>query len=155
MKTFSRSKRDLLKHSLVDISIHFCLAVVIAFLIYHLYRSRVYVTWFFAGAIFIDLDHIPEYLWYSRGRIILQDFFSSACLRSGKAYVLFHSWEINLVLFFLGVVFSMPQLTFLALGLCVHLAADNFHKQNIFCYLLAYRIIKKFKAEILFPEFTA
>lgn len=155
MKCSLGGKRDLIKYSLIDIATHLLVAVVFSGLLYQLFKEPAYVFWFLLGAVFIDLDHIPEYFLYSKGRFIPKDFFSCASLKSGKAYVLFHGWEINLALFLLGIVLNAPALTFLSFGLSAHLAVDNLRKRNIFCYLLTYRIIKRFKASVIFPEFVA
>ncbi|MBU0503567.1 MAG: hypothetical protein KKG43_04165 [Candidatus Omnitrophica bacterium] len=136
----------------LDLAIHFLVAVIISSVIYLKTGKISYVAAFLAGSIFIDLDHFIDYFLYFKNKFSLSDFLKCTYLNSGKVYVFFHSWEINILIFTLGLFFNSTVLLMLSLGLTFHLIVDNFFRKNKFYCFLIYRKINKFDIETLLPE---
>jgi hypothetical protein len=139
-------------NSIIDITVHLLLTAIISLVIYLKSRNFSYIAFFAAGGILIDVDHFLDHFLYYRFKFNIRDFISCNSLASGKAYVLLHSWEINLLVFLAGLWFDSPHLLFLALGLTIHLGVDNLQQKNLWCYSLVYRILKKFEIRTLFPD---
>ena len=147
------SPTALLAHSIIDVIIHLFLTLVISGIIYLQSRNLSYAALFIAGGVFVDLDHFIDYFLYHKLNFSVKDFFSCGNLKSGKVYLVFHSWEINLFLLLLSRVFNSPQLLLLGLGLSLHLGIDNLQRENPWCYFLVYRMLKRFESKVLVPEF--
>ncbi|MFH1397344.1 MAG: hypothetical protein ABIH27_02165 [Candidatus Omnitrophota bacterium] len=139
----------------LDLLIHFIVALVFSAQIYFKSERVSYVAAFVIGSIFIDLDHFIDYFFYFRNKFSLSNFCDCAYLKSGKVYVFLHSWEINALVFALGLIVNSTFLLMLSLGLSAHLMVDNLFRRNkLFCFLL-YRGMKKFNLETLLPEITS
>ncbi len=80
------------------------------------------------------------------------DFFNCTYLKSRKAYLFLHSWELIFIVLILAVYFKSQVLWLSFLSLSLHLAIDNVQRKNLFAYFLLYRIYNKFDAVIIFPE---
>jgi hypothetical protein len=79
---------------------------------------------------------------------------STTFLKAGKVYIFLHSWELNFILFLLGLVFS-KELLILSAGLTIHLVIDSITKKKVVPYFLIYRSMKKFDAKLIHPELNS
>jgi len=95
--------------------------------------------------IFIDLDHLIEYLVFSK-RFNLREFLSGSHFeQKGKILVLFHAWEYVALAAILWILTS--QWFFFVLGLAIgaHLVFDQFTwNLSPWAYFITYRIKNKF-----------
>ena len=111
----------------------------------------------FIAGVFIDLDHIPDYILQgglkntSRGQA-LKDFFSS---RGDRLYLVLHSYELLFILLLAGRIsgWSMIMLG-TAAGAASHMVIDqvsNGIKYNLapLFYFLTLRAMKGFRKELL------
>ena len=83
------------------------------------------------ATVFIDLDHVIDYLIY-KGYLAFDiwEFFSGSYFAfNGKAYVIFHAWEYVLLIFLLFLDESDKKgkswMLFIAVGLFAHLVFDT------------------------------
>jgi hypothetical protein len=142
----------LLRKNLRDIGIHILIAAVFSFIIYQRYANPWYVIIFIFGAVFIDLDHLLDYLIVFKNKFDLKDFLTCMQVKSGRSYILLHSWEVILLLGFLGWAMAADGILILSLSLGIHLFVDTIQRQNPLAYFFLYRMIKKFDIKVIFPE---
>jgi hypothetical protein len=145
---------DNLRRNIIDISVHAVSGLIFSAAIYIMSGRPSYAAAFFAGAVLIDLDHLIDHFLYFRNRFRLSEFLSAAHINSGKIYLFLHAWELAIALLLAGEVFGKPFLMIFAAGLSLHLIIDNVQRKNPFAYLISYRIMKKFNANIILPEIT-
>lgn len=94
----------------------------------------------------LDFDHLFEYLFWSKGKFVLEDFLTGKFFEEkDTVWVIFHAWEYTL----LGIPFylltkNLVWVLFLV-SISLHLLFDQFcYKQDLRFYFLTYRILKKF-----------
>ncbi len=111
----------------------------------------------FAVGVFIDLDHFHDYFMYSRFRAVSLKQFFDVChnMKLSKIYLVFHSYEIILLLFLAGFLTGWNDLTIgMTTGFILHLVLDELtNKKKYACkplfYFFTYRLIKGFRKELL------
>ena len=103
------------------------------------------------GGVFIDTDHFIDHFLHHGWRFGLKDFLYHSHLDSGKVYIVFHSWELIILLW--GVSFMVSLLLPLAAGMTLHLAVDQVSctRSKLF-YFLAYRWYHGFRWETAAPD---
>lgn len=138
--------------NIIDLSIHLILAAVISFFIFEYSSNFKYIAIFLCGTLLIDLDHLLDYFFACGLHFSLRGFFGNIHLKSGKVYLLLHSWELVALIFVFGFSLSQNYALFLSFGMAVHLIVDNLKRTNKLFYFLTYRIIKKFNVDELLPE---
>lgn len=141
-----------LHKTILEICVHLVFTFIFSLIIYLKSGNLGYFITFISGGILIDLDHLIDYFLFFKNRFKLKDFLNAAFIESGKVYLILHSWEINLIVFFLGLTIKSNGLLLLALSLTIHLSIDNLQRKNRLAYFFTYRVINKFDARILFPE---
>lgn len=119
------------------------------------YLYKKYRLWFIWPAVFLtgfllDIDHLFDYFLYYGPQFSLDTFLqTNHFVDAQTVYVPLHSWEISILLIFLGIK-SEPkkvQALFLALGLSLggHLIWDQItNPANILAYSFIYRILNNF-----------
>lgn len=108
------------------------------------------------SGIFIDLDHVIDYLrrWKKR-RLGISDFFRTDHWGpQGKLFLIFHAWEYLPLLLFLSLI---PGFKLISLGLfwgmLLHLIMDHFlNHGHPYTYFLLYRWRRKFDYYSFFSE---
>lgn len=141
------------KTTLVDISLHFFLSLIISAWIYLKTRNPVYPAVFLLGGVFVDIDHLIDYFFYFR-KFSFKNFLNLKYLKSGKVYLFFHAWEINFIILALALSTGSFGLYLFFLSASLHLAIDNLQRKNPLCYFFIYRLFKKFDVYTLLPEYS-
>lgn len=136
----------------IDILIHLTLTFILSALVLLKTNNAIYACTFLLSGILIDLDHLVDYFIFFKSRFNLVDFFNCTYLKSKKAYLFLHSWELVFIVLTLAAYFKSQVLWLFFLSLSLHLTIDNVQRKNLFAYFLLYRIYKKFDAVIIFPE---
>ncbi|MFA5117706.1 MAG: hypothetical protein WC695_02515 [Candidatus Omnitrophota bacterium] len=136
-----------------DIAAHLLATCALAAGVYARSRSLFYVALVFSSGVLVDLDHVVDSFIYDKKRFDIKGFFCCAYLRSGKTYIVLHSWELVIGIFIIGVVFSSAGAIIFSAGFAVHLFIDNLQRKNRFFYFLLYRVTRNFDARVLLPEY--
>ena len=126
--------------------------IVIAF--YH--PSLEFVIAFFLAGIFIDIDHIFDYLIFFKGKKSLRNFlFQEWWQYCRKVVLIFHGYEVLLLLFILLKIFGFEWLSGLFFGALLHISLDVIFNvyvsekgnKNPLVYSLFYRTLLGFETE--------
>lgn len=132
--------------------LHFVSGIMVGLIIYCTYtRLDLSLIAFFAS-IFVDSDHFFEsiILYRFNPLLIIKKTKCNSWLESGKMTILFHSWELILLIFFLGRKFDFfPLSVAIDAALFLHLLIDTviysvYHKMPIYNYSFFYRAWVKF-----------
>ena len=110
--------KDLLG-TLADLTLHFVIACLLAWLFFRLTGAWLWPILSFIGGVLIDTDHLLDYFFYYGFKFSLKDFLGHKYLASGKSYLIFHSVEIILLVWVLSI-FALWLIP-LATGMTVHL----------------------------------
>jgi membrane-bound metal-dependent hydrolase YbcI (DUF457 family) len=138
----------------VKVQYHVGLSLSVALGVYTLYRSTAMAAASFIAGVFVDVDHVFDYLREYRFRPDLKFFFRSFHETLYRHVVLFlHAWEL-LLLLAAGAVWSRGNWVVVGvlIGLGQHLIADQF--TNPVCrwgYFLSFRVWHKFRTMRIFP----
>ncbi len=126
------------KSLFVDLTLHFTVTLSLACFFYFFTGRISWVILCITGGILIDIDHfIDHFLHYGR-HFRLVDFLFHSYLDSGKIYVVFHSWEILILLWIIS--FRVSWFIPLAAGMTGHLMIDQlFSRKPKLFYFLAFR----------------
>lgn len=114
---------------LLSEAIHLIVSLALGLLLYYKYqkRSLIFIALFFG--IFVDLDHIIDYVFFvgitnfSIIEFLQVRFFQ----QSGKIYIFFHGWEWSLILFVLAYFWKKyrPVILTISLAMLAHLLTDE------------------------------
>lgn len=110
------------------------------------------ITVIFIIGIFLDVDHLFDYLLWSKGTFILSDFLNPSLYvhLSGKVYIPLHGFDVGIIVFFVsGWLENRFKLHGLSLALTlsyfVHLLWDNFSfDHHPFAYFFIHRLLNGF-----------
>lgn len=137
----------------IDLTLHLLISWLLAYLIYWQFHSLKLSALCLLSGIFIDLDHLMDYFIHFGMRFRWSEFFRLEYLKSGKAYVFLHSWEILIGFSLLAADYKMTlPIVAISLGFIGHLLVDHFREIEPFSYFLTYRIIHNFKLEKFHPK---
>jgi hypothetical protein len=124
---------------------HVISSIIVSALVWWWLRSSVAALACFLAGVFIDLDHIVDFLYNAPRRFGLRRFFRAFEFEIPEnIFVFLHSWEFALV--WLALLLSLPETRQpVALGLFVgfvtHLGLDNlFNRHARWAYFLFYRL---------------
>ncbi|MBD3420905.1 MAG: hypothetical protein GF398_12365 [Chitinivibrionales bacterium] len=112
------------------------------------------VTSWLAG-IFIDLDHVVDYLREYGFRLspshFLETFYHT---RYKRVWLLFHGWEVMILLAAISYFTAWdPFTTGILIGCTHHLICDQFtNHASLPTYSLIWRLIKRFRVRETFPR---
>lgn len=133
--------------------IHFFLTGLIATVLFWRFRHPKLIIICLLTGIFIDIDHLFDFLVYSGvGVNILKMFSMDYFQHAQKAYILFHGWEL-IPFLWLGGKYLNKRLKLKGfewaffLPYLGHLLIDQFlsgYTRNPLAYFLIYRILIKF-----------
>lgn len=126
---------------------HFIVSFMLSIL-YFYFTSSFWgaVLCFFVG-FFIDLDHLLDFWWHKRKIVFSKEFFEDYSLKTGKTYVLLHSYELLFVFALLSYYLNWGLVAGGALlGMTAHMIMDQvYNNVKPMSYFLIYRIAIGFK----------
>lgn len=107
----------------------------------------------FISGVFIDIDHIFDFLVFSGERYSIQNF-NSWCyeMRWTKITLIFHSYELFILLGFIAYYTRSKATLGILCGAVIHVLLDQFSNLKYFklspwFYFITYRAIKGFKKD--------
>ena len=138
---------------------HIITSIPISFAIYFYFNSISAALISFLSGVFIDIDHILDYILHGKFSLHLKDYYLFSLERQfSKIYLFFHSFEIMILLWIIISYFKL-NLFWIAfvIGLTQHLILDCIFNSyivliNPLAYFFAFRAAKGFRKELLFKE---
>ncbi|MBL7130357.1 MAG: hypothetical protein ISS45_02990 [Candidatus Omnitrophica bacterium] len=135
---------------------HLVSSLIGAGIIYSIFGSFISAVIFFISGVFIDLDHIFDYVRQYGLKSLNIRTLSEICYehKLDKLTIIFHSFEFLLILWIFITIFKLNIFWIaLALGISVHLIIDQLSNGTFaLSYFLTYRWIKHFNTKELFFE---
>jgi len=136
----------------MQLSKHVIASALVSALVWWWLRSSAAALACFLMGVFIDLDHVIDFLYNSRRHLRIRRFFAAFEFEVlENIFVFLHSWEFALI--WLALLLCVPDTRQpVALGLFVgfvtHLGLDNlFNRHSRWAYFLSYRIRHGFVAK--------
>jgi len=127
------------------LSKHVLASVIISALVWWWLRSLSAALACFLAGVFIDLDHIFDFLYNKRRSLKISRFFTTFEFEAlENIFVFFHSWEFALI--WLALTLCVPEVRQpvalgLFIGFATHLGLDNlFNRHSRWAYFLLYRL---------------
>ncbi len=142
----------------MKLTAHVAISTAAAVAVYKITGLKMLSLSFFLSGIFIDLDHLLDYVLLSRERFSIRNFFSwYEERRWKKIYIIFHSYELLAGLLLAAVLARNEVLTGIAAGCSLHLLADQIGNPGAvprvrlspWFYSLSYRYFQRFEKEKL------
>ncbi|MFA6412855.1 MAG: hypothetical protein WCW53_09160 [Syntrophales bacterium] len=107
-------------------STHVGISAVAAISAYKLTGSQPMSISLFLSGIFIDLDHVLDFILLSKERFSISNFFSWCNdLRWQKAFIVFHSYELITIFALMSFLLANDILIGITIGCVLHLLADQ------------------------------
>lgn len=134
---------------------HLGISVIISTAMHLVFRSWSLTTASFLSGIFIDLDHVIDYILVNGFRYDSKHFFEYFYEEQHKKITLiFHGWEW---LIFLYALMILTDFNFLVMGLFVgyghHIISDYLYSKASFrSYSVFWRWKHDFNSELIFPR---
>ena len=100
------------------------------------------------AGIFLDLDHIIDYLYHSNFKFTVKGFFHTCEGYRLKRFFLFlHSYEILILLWLIFLLRGRDRILLgVNIGYTAHLITDQFANATLpFTYFFTFRLLKAFK----------
>lgn len=141
-------------------SLHFFSGVIMFFVIFKLFGQVKYGLVAFLVSLLIDSDHYLEGLIYNRFKLgwVFNTYPRIYWRKTGKVTILFHSWELLVLIVILGRVFGQSALALaIVLPAILHYSIDNFiysvfRNMPLLQYFFLFRLYHKFDYKISCPE---
>jgi len=129
---------------------HIAVSLVVSALVWFFFRSFTAALACFLTGVFIDIDHLIDYVWNYGWKFKARHFFKSFDYEVFENIVVFlHSWEfIAVYLALLWLINWQPVALGAFVGIASHLLLDHFFNDHSrFAYFLSYRLWHGFSAK--------
>lgn len=143
----------------MKLTVHLGISAVAAVSAYNITSSHPLSITLFLSGIFMDLDHLFDYMLLSKEEFSIRNLtlWYSEKRWNNKIYIIFHSYELLMVLLLLTFLLRNNILIGLAIGSSLHLFADeidNMHQEfdkrfSKGYYFFSYRWIVGFEGKNL------
>jgi hypothetical protein len=144
----------LIQHEIGHIAAYTIAALLIALIWRKYFSAKNYLVGL-AVTLLIDADHLIDYYLYKGFALDIREFFSGIYFRNaGKVHVLFHAWEVVLLIF---LAFFMEKnkvrrswILFVGVGIFVHLVFDTlYYGFDPLAYSIIMRLWRGFSVGVL------
>ena len=101
-----------------------------------------------ASSVLVDVDHVADYLWLTKGCFRIKGFFRDYRKhRTTKLVLVLHSWELAFLALISAWLWPAPAWLWFAVGGWIfHLVCDQiFNRVGFPFYFLSYRFLKGFE----------
>ena len=137
----------------MNVRVHLYTSTALGGILYAVTRSWQLAVSSFLSGVFIDIDHILDFLLFSDEKFSVKNLFSWCCSgRWKKITLLLHSYEIYFILIIIAYYFPSEILLGILFGAGLHMILDQ--ARNPACenlsrwfYFLSYRIYAGFSKE--------
>jgi hypothetical protein len=134
---------------------HITTSIIISALIFAISKSWIIFTSSLISGVFIDIDHVIDYLLEFRKRFRVNEFFDAYYNdRTLFTMIIFHSWELLIPLnFYAFLISGNPWIIGIAIGFTQHVALDQiFNHPNGWVYFFFWRVKKGFNLKKMYPK---
>jgi len=134
----------------MKLAYHIALSVVVSAVVWALFRSVAATAACFLTGVFLDLDHLIDYVINYGWRIRIRHLFRAFEYEAFEnIFVFLHSWEfIAIYLVLLWLINWKPVALGAVIGIFAHLLFDNlFNEHSALGYFLSFRILHRFSAK--------
>jgi hypothetical protein len=134
---------------------HTALSVLISGILYMIFKSWGLAIASFVSGVFIDFDHVIDYVLIHGIRFRTSEFFDYFHEeKHQKVFLIFHSWEFFVILCIAVKLTDWnPWMTGFLIGYVIHMIFDiifNAPRLMGLSFLVRYR--KRFDAEVIYPK---
>lgn len=129
---------------------HIAVSAGVSILVWALFRSTAAAAACFLTGVFLDIDHLIDYVFNYGWRVRRKRFFQAFEYEAFENIFLFlHSWEfIVIYLVLLWLVDWKPVALGAVIGVFVHLSLDHFFNDHSrLAYFLSFRLFHRFSAK--------
>ena len=134
---------------------HLAASLLVSGLLFWVFKSFPMALISFIAGVLIDIDHLPDYLASRNAKLDISHFFrffEEQLLK--KSFVVFHSWELLIILFF--ICWSGGWNLWLAgllIGTAQHMILDQiFNPASAYSYFFIWRLKNNFDFRTCFPR---
>ena len=137
--------------------LHLCSGIAMFFLLWKMFGQIKYGVLGFLVSLLIDIDHYLEGLIANRLNFswIFKTYPNEYWRKTGVITLLFHSWELLLIVFLIGIISNHRLLALsIVYPAALHYLIDNliytsFRGMSVLQYFLVFRVINGFSYEKL------
>lgn len=134
---------------------HIAASLLVSGLLFWIFKSIPMTLISFISGIFIDIDHLLEYLISRNVKLDINHFFKffeEQLLK--KSFVFLHSWELLIILFFVCWASGWNLwMAGLLIGMAQHMLLDQiFNPTAAYSYFFVWRIKNNFDFRKCFPK---
>lgn len=139
----------------MDIRTHLYASTLLGGTLYSLTQSKQVAILSFLSGVFIDLDHVFDFLIFSKEKLSIRNIFSwCENVRWKRITLIFHSYEIFLILCIITYYFPDNILIGILSGMGLHLMLDQIgnHRRfglSLWFYFFIYRALAGFHKDNL------
>ncbi len=134
---------------------HITISIILSGILYTCFRSWGLAIGSLVAGIFIDVDHIIDYTIENGLNFNIKNFFSFFYEKKfSKIFLIFHGWELLLVLIVLA---KLTDWNYWATGALIgygqHIVLDQIiNSVGFWGYFLLWRWKNRFEGEVIFPK---
>ncbi len=131
---------------------HITASIIISAFLFAISKSWIIFTSSLISGVLIDIDHVFDYFWEFRKRLVAKEFFSAHYNRTASfGSLIFHSWELlfllNIYAFF---ICGNSWIIGITIGFTQHVVLDQiFNKPNRWGYFFFWRLKNNFSLKKL------
>ena len=133
---------------------HVIASIIFSTLFFMVFKSWKIAAVSFLSGVLIDIDHVFDYFWEFRKRLIVKEFFDLNY--QGKTFflmIVFHSWELLALLSICAFLMSWnPWAVGVTIGFTQHIVLDQiFNKSKRLAYFFLWRLKNGFRIKKMLP----
>jgi len=134
---------------------HIAISIGVSALVWAIFRSSTAALACFLTGVFLDIDHLVDYVINYGWRIRVKHVFHAFEYEAFENIIIFlHSWEfIFIYLALLWLVDWKPVAIGAVIGIIVHLLLDHFfNNHSKLAYFLSYRLFHRFSGKHFYGD---
>ncbi len=134
---------------------HVAISIGVSALVWAVFRSSTAAADCFLTGVFLDIDHLLDYVINYGPRFKIKHFFTVFEFEAiENIYLFLHSWEfIVIYLALLWLIDWKPVAIGAVIGIVLHLLLDHFfNAHGKFAYFISYRLFHRFSGRHFYGE---
>jgi len=144
----------------MTVKTHITTSAIFAATIYYITSSLTASISAFLGGIFIDLDHLIDFLAFSGERFSIHTLFAWCDEKWEKSIFIFHSYELHIIFALIIYRYPHPVLSGISSGMVLHLLLDQIGNRYMLkkysirplFYFFTFRLLKGFQKDLMLED---